>query len=540
MLRVFLVEDESTIREALRDTVPWNQVGYEFEGEAGDGEMALPLLRQVKPDVLITGIRMPFMDGLELSKLVLKEFPRTKIIILSGYDDFDYARKAIDLGVERYLQKPVTKSTLTQVLTEVKEKIESETEQQNYLKRFRLEAQEYEQYTRLQFMEQVVGGALSVPQIYEQAQRLELDVRAERYALAFFSTPSDSPLREKQFSEANLRIRDALMTNFLKYPEYLLLHWRLNTYLVLIMGSADAIDNWTRRAVDLVQQVYTAESSVAEWYVAVSPVVTRLSALPGCFETLSRLWSYRHILPKQHIFTEENTAFLGSQESGGSLAALDPARMNPAILRNFLESADANEAENFVEQYLCNVGSALDSPALRQYLALSAYFCAAGFIQELGGDPAQLADGLEDRQLLSQAIAPQTLRDCLLQILLKTLQLRDNASSRQGRSLFRQAVLCLEEHYTDESLSLNQVAREISVSANYLSAVFSQEMGLTFTEYVTGKRMEKAKELLRTTNKRSGEVAFAVGYRDPHYFSFLFKKTQGYTPRDYRTGGGKA
>lgn len=406
MLRVFLVEDESTIREALRDTVPWNQVGYEFVGEAGDGEMALPLLRQVKPDVLLTDIRMPFMDGLELRKLVLKEFPRTKIIILSGYDDFDYARKAIDLGVERYLLKPVTKSTLTQVLTEVKEKIESETEQQNYLKRFRLEAQEYEQYTRLQFMEQVVGGALSVPQIYEQAQRLELDVRAERYALAFFSTPSDSPLREKQFSEANLRIRDALMTNFLKYPEYLLLHWRLNTYLVLIMGSADAIDNWTRRAVDLVQQVYTAESSVAEWYVAVSPVVTRLSALPGCFETLSRLWSYRHILPKQHIFTEENTAFLGSQESGGSLAALDPARMKPAILRNFLESADANEAENFVEQYLCNVGSALDSPALRQYLALSAYFCAAGFIQELGGDPAQLADGLEDRQLLSQAIAP--------------------------------------------------------------------------------------------------------------------------------------
>ena len=156
ILRVFLVEDESTIREALRDTVPWNQVGYEFVGEAGDGEMALPLLRQVKPDVLLTDIRMPFMDGLELSKLVLKEFPRTKIIILSGYDDFDYARKAIDLGVERYLLKPVTKSTLTQVLTEVKEKIESETEQQNYLKRFRLEAQEYERYTRLQFMEQVV------------------------------------------------------------------------------------------------------------------------------------------------------------------------------------------------------------------------------------------------------------------------------------------------------------------------------------------------------------------------------------------------
>lgn len=425
MLRVFLVEDESTIREPLRDTVLWNQVGYEFAGEAGDGEMALPLLRQVKPDVLITDIRMPFMDGLELSKIVLREFPHMKIIILSGYDDFDYARKAIDLGVEWYLLKPVTKNTLMDVLSEVKEKIESETEQQNYLNRFRLEAQEYEQYARLQFMEQVVSGWLSVPQIYEQAEKLELDIRAESYAMAFFSTPMESPLLEKQFSEANLRIRDALMGNFLKYPEYMLLHWRLNTYLVLIMAPTAAIPEWAERCVEIVRQVYTA-------------------------------------------------------------------------------------------------------------------FCAAGFLQELGVDSAQLTAVLEDRDLLGQALSAEDLQTCLQQILLQTVHLRDNASNRQGRSLYKQAVCYLEEHYTDEALSLNQVAREISVSANYLSAVFSQEMGMTFTEYVTGKRMEKAKELLRTTNKRSGEVAFAVGYRDPHYFSFLFKKTQGCTPRDYRAGGGRA
>ena len=95
----------------------------------------------------------------------------------------------------------------------------------------------------------------------------------------------------------------------------------------------------------------------------------------------------------------------------------------------------------------------------------------------------------------------------------------------------------LDQHYADEALSLNQVAREVNISANYLSALFSQEMGATFTEYVTGRRMERAKELLRATDKRSGEVAAAVGYRDPHYFSFLFKKTQGCTPRDYRAGG---
>ena len=112
MLRAFLVEDESIIRETLRDTVPWGQYGYVLAGEAGDGEMALPLIRQLKPDILITDIRMPFMDGLALSKLVSQEFPDMKIIIISGHDDFEYAQQAIHIGVERYLLKPITKKAL--------------------------------------------------------------------------------------------------------------------------------------------------------------------------------------------------------------------------------------------------------------------------------------------------------------------------------------------------------------------------------------------------------------------------------------------
>ena len=116
MLRIFLVEDESAVRESLRDMVPWNQYGYALAGEAGDGEMALPLIRQTKPDVLITDIRMPFMDGLALSELVSREFPEMKIVVVSGCDDFACAQRAIDIGVERYLLKPVSRRSLLQAL----------------------------------------------------------------------------------------------------------------------------------------------------------------------------------------------------------------------------------------------------------------------------------------------------------------------------------------------------------------------------------------------------------------------------------------
>jgi len=136
LLRVFLVEDESFIRETLRDTVPWGQYGYIFAGEAGDGEIALPMIRQTKPDVLITDIRMPFMDGLALSKLVLSELPKTKVIIISGYDDFEYAHQAIDIGVEQFLLKPVTKSKLLEVLEHIREKNMSNTPAVAFLSRW--------------------------------------------------------------------------------------------------------------------------------------------------------------------------------------------------------------------------------------------------------------------------------------------------------------------------------------------------------------------------------------------------------------------
>ena len=142
MLKVFLVEDETVIREGLRDRIPWEQYGYRFVGEAADGEVALPLIRKTRPDVLITDIKMPFMDGLTLCKLVKKELPDIKIVILSGYDDFNYAKQAINIGVEDYLLKPITKNAFIERLEEIHNRYEHEKTQKEYYEKFKLEMQE--------------------------------------------------------------------------------------------------------------------------------------------------------------------------------------------------------------------------------------------------------------------------------------------------------------------------------------------------------------------------------------------------------------
>lgn len=144
MIKVFLVEDEAIIRRGIRDNIDWNAYGFEFAGEAGDGEYAYPLILKAEPDILLTDVKMPFMDGLELSRLVKKALPQTKIIILSGYNEFDYAKEAIKIGISDYLLKPVTSANLIDALNKVAETIREEREKSKLLERYFVS---YEKYT---------------------------------------------------------------------------------------------------------------------------------------------------------------------------------------------------------------------------------------------------------------------------------------------------------------------------------------------------------------------------------------------------------
>jgi two-component system response regulator YesN len=132
------------------------------------------------------------------------------------------------------------------------------------------------------------------------------------------------------------------------------------------------------------------------------------------------------------------------------------------------------------------------------------------------------------------ASVPEKAKKYIYQIMKQALELRDHESKKQQRNLLTQAIRFIDKHYSEESISLNRVARKVNISPNYFSAIFSQEIGQTFIEYLTGKRIDEAKRMLRQTDMRSSEVAIAVGYRDPHYFSFVFKKVSGLTPNEYR------
>ena len=179
--KIFLVEDEIVAREGIRDNVDWRLNGFDFCGEAPDGEIALPLLETAEPDVLITDIKMPFMDGLQLCKVVRERMPWVKIIILSGHDEFEYAQEAIKLGVTEYLLKPVGVQELHNVLHKVAAQLDRERKEQEELQRLRDQVEENLAVLRERFLLKLVVGAISSAEAIEQSQSLGLELIARYY-----------------------------------------------------------------------------------------------------------------------------------------------------------------------------------------------------------------------------------------------------------------------------------------------------------------------------------------------------------------------
>jgi len=535
MFKVFLVEDEIVVREGIRNNINWEQYGFIYVGDASDGELALPMIRQIQPDLLITDIKMPFMDGLALIELIRKELPRMKIVIISGYDDFAYAQQAIRMGVEQYLLKPIAKEKMVDTLIALYKKMEDELKQQEFLARFQREAQEYETFSRRRFFEKVVTGGLSVLEISETAKSMGIDINAPAYNIVLFSLNSagyDGSAPES-YTEALAAVQDKVTRFFVTHPELILFRLNVTTYAVLVKGEQDEIERLTCGCVGEIRSRCETAGCDVDWYIACGKPVSRLGALPACFTEASRILSYRYICPEEHILSEASIRHIRKNDS----AKTDTVNKEVCQerIRNFLSSGMVEEIDRFVDQLLQSAGEeAVSEPVFCRYLTMTVYFAATEYLDSIGcrGDsfwPPELRPN-------DSVSTPEEARRFARQVLKLAIELRDSESKKQQRDLLSQAIEYIDEHFPDESISLDRVAREVNISPNYFSAMFSQEVGQTFVEYLTCKRINEAKRILRQTDKRSSEIAFAVGYKDPHYFSFVFRKVAGCSPSEYRKG----
>ena len=542
MLKIFLAEDEVVVRETIKRMIPWEELGFELVGEAADGEMALPLLLRQQPDLLITDIKMPFMDGLTLARLAKKEIPGLKVVILSGYDDFNYAKQAIGIGVEDYLLKPITKNALIERLSEIRSRYEHEKTQKEYYEKFQREMQAYEKNSSRDFFEALVGGSMDMMEVYKRAEKLGLDIVAEAYNVLIFTMNCDEDFsgQRDEYSSWEAESLELLENFFAGHSSAMLFRSNIFSYGVLLKGQRETIEENTRACVDEIRKILSRQDGRREWFLAVGQSVDRLSQIQKSYHTASRAFSQRYLYDENILYydemeTMEHPGGQAETEDNAYLQKVDVNALNPAILQKFLSNGLQEETENFVKDYFYAIGQEpMESLVFRNYVILNVRFSVISFIKGLGCDTNEMESADTEEVLAESGKNMESAIAYAKKMISQAIEIRDQNSGNKNRSILKTAVDFIDSHYMDEEISLNTVANVANVSSNHFSALFSQNMGQTFIEYLTTLRMNKAKELLRCTGMRSSEIAGEIGYKDAHYFSYLFKKTQGMTPSDYR------
>lgn len=518
MLKVFLVDDEIVIREGIRNNFPWDEAGCTLCGEAPDGEIALPMMQELKPDILITDIRMPFMDGLALSAQVAETMPWVHTVILSGYDDFGYARQAISLGVKEYLLKPVSAQQLEEVLRRIAENIGREHCARADMQALHRQLASSVLFAQSQLLSKLLEG-VDAQACLAQARQMRLSLEAPHYLVMLIG---EAPKAQRLPLQGALqRLADSAASR--AYQTTALGHLAL-----VILGEGDM--DIEERAYGLAQALAheAAQGGLDTPKVAIGAPVADIRQLPQALASAMGVLCSMQGQPRNIV---------GSMDLELSVELTDG---DMTSLHERLRYASLEEAPGVVAESFAALGNMADqSMLMMHYMLVDMLMTSIRIIKQGGGNPAQVLPQrlLRQGELLHVCERPQDMMAAGIEIITAALSFRDRSAVSRYGEILRKACAYIDENHHRPEMTLHDVATHVAMSNNHFCTVFSQEMGKTFIGYLTDLRMDKAKALLLTTGMRSSDLATAVGYNDPHYFSYLFKKHAGLSPRAFRKEG---
>lgn len=533
MLKVFLAEDEFIIREGIKNNIDWQAHGYEFCGEASDGELAFPLIQKTRPDILITDIKMPFVDGLALSRLVKKELPETEIIILSGYEEFDYAKEAIQIGVARYLLKPINGETLLQEIDSVAEIILGKQKEKEIREKYQKEMEENSLRDQMDLFQHLVTGDCSMEELLSVADKLDLKIMAPWYSIVLLKIQSMKHDYE-EYSGSIVVVDERIVK--LAEPEHVLIFDRAleGRAFLFKADSEEELLAYQKEYLGDVKEVLSGYANL-RYFGGIGTPVNRLREIPASFEDASHAFAHRYLVAESCILDSSLLMQEGAAEHEDfRISAVNPEQIDRAKMQEFLRTGDLDEVVYFVDEFFGKLdGGAMKSRIFRQYITMDAYFSIVDFLKGLGLQKDEIEAPDQDSSILQDE---KSAMDYIVRIMNKALVLREKRASSRYEDVVSEVIHYIEDNYAQEELSLNLLASHVNFSPNHLSMIFSQQTGQTLIRYLTDYRMNRAKELLRCSSKKSSVISMEVGYKDPHYFSYLFKKTQGMTPTQYRGG----
>ena len=381
MFKVFLVEDEIVIREGIKNKIRWEEEGFKIVGDESDGELAYPMIIREQPDILITDIKMPFMDGLELSKLLKKDMPQLKIIIISGYSDFGYAQQAIDIGVNEYLLKPVTSTKLVAAMKNAAAAIEKERKEKGILEQYQLLVYQKQGEERKKFFDALVSGGMSLSQIIEQEEELGINMMASVFCVLLFQFK----VQEDMYEYSNEIVEcEARMTQALKrFPDIKVFERGMDGWAFILLGENEV------QIYELTQELCNILIGICEgkahYFGGIGRSVHRIRDLQQSYLDANSAFSLRYFQNKDQFLSYNDVSNIRAQMGSQiNVSELNLEKHDRNLLEDFLKRGTIHDVDEFVDSYFDGFGSkAMSSALFRHYIIMDGYSAIMKFFKTL-------------------------------------------------------------------------------------------------------------------------------------------------------------
>ncbi len=526
---MMLVDDEEEVRQAIIRRVDWESIGFQVVDFAENGEEALEKAEHICPDVVMTDIQMPFMDGLTFCRKLKERISGTKIVIFSGYDEFEYAKEAIKLEAEEYILKPIDAAELQEVFLRIKERLDEEMDRKRNVERLEKYYLESVPLLKEQFMMGLLEGRLSEAQkIKEFELSYGMQLEAPYYTVAVFRVDTDVQGQIHPL-DANLLIvsvKQMVEEQLEKEFSCRSINY-LGTIIIVAMleraAELTAFIQAADRICKLVNRVLHVDVTAG-----IGHLCNRLTGLHPSYEEAQAAVDYRILLePNQAIFIQdiepksEERFLIGEQE-----------------LQKIIKEIKVGTTES-LEQNIRNLTEHLKNASISLPQLQNAFTEMTVEIMRLARVYEVDVEQIEGLNIdfytkIKQFNSLDMLGDWLLSI---CTQLRGQIRRERtdaAKQLIDKAKQYIAENYSDSELSVEKLCSHLGLSATYFSTLFKRETGESFVVWLTHVRMEQALRLLNTTEEKAYVISELVGYTEPNYFSYVFKKQYGVSPSKYR------
>ncbi|MDF2801489.1 MAG: response regulator [Anaerocolumna sp.] len=538
MYKVMLVDDEALIRDAISKNMKWEELGYHLEGTCKNGKEAIEFLRENTIDLVITDICMPFVDGLQLSKHIYENNIDTKVIILSGYNEFEYAKTAVKYQVIEYILKPVTVSELSEILLRIKEILTEEQNKKESLQKLTRAYNKNLPILRTRYLNQLAKGVMkekSDSEIFYKLKELDVDILGEMFKTALLVVENYEEFLT-QSSEVKQDLPSFILYNILEEiagdePGLVVFQDINNDTVLIIGGSSEHI------IVQLFQSIYDKCREILKDYfgfgitVSLGYTVKNLKQIHISYESALSALEYRFLYGKDKI--------LDIRDFGG-MDTVKNIDISEDIKKLALSIKINNKEEILtVLNHIVNVlrNNVLSSGRIHIYIqnilaAISNLMESADLIDD--------AFSRKQNDMFQSLFQKKTLEEVEESLGQYCLNIGDSLSEQRDSFSKKQAIIAkeyIDKNYGNQELTLQTLCYDLAISMSYFSTIYKKYTGETFVESLTKKRMQKSMELLKNTSMKVYEIAEKVGFSDPHYFAITFKKFTGMTPKEYAKEG---